>query len=216
MVSVLRVTCGFALAIATGVPLGLAVGASRTMRRLLGPTLAGATAISPIAWIPVAIIAFGMASPATVLYGPDAWQHGLLDQLRFAVVAVVWYGGFFPIVLNTAAGVDDVRAAHLEAITVLGGGRRARLTKVVWPSAAPSIVTGLRLGAGIAWRVIIAAEIFPGTRSGIGYTIAVATTMGEYRYVFAGVAIIAGIGIALDAALAMLARRVGGWRALQR
>lgn len=215
-ISLLRVTCGFILAVATGLPLGVLLGASRTARRIISPTLSAAVVISPIAWVPVAIIAFGLSSPATIAFGRDHWQHGLLDQLRFAIVAVIWYGAFFPIVINTAAGVAGVRTSHVEAVRVLGGTRRDVLWKVVLPSAAPQMVTGLRLGVGIGWRVIIAAEIFPGTRSGIGYMIAVAGQMAEYRYVFANILLIGAIGLSLDAALRVLDRRVCSWQRAQR
>ncbi|MFP4052272.1 MAG: ABC transporter permease [Phycisphaerae bacterium] len=215
-VSILRVLCGFALAVLTGIPVGLMIGGSRTLREIFAPVISGATAISPIAWIPVAIIVFGFASPATALFGRNHWQHDLLDQLRFAIIAVIWYGGFFPIVVNTAAGVSAVRRSHVEVVRVLGGSRWDVLRRVVLPSAAPSIVTGLRLGAGIAWRVIIAAEIFPGTRSGVGYMIAVAGQMNEYRYVFANIIVIAVIGVSIDALLYLAARRVGRWQEMQR
>jgi NitT/TauT family transport system permease protein len=215
-VTLLRVVLGFALAVASGIPTGLLVGGVRPVRDALSPALAAATTISPIAWIPVAIIVFGLASPASVLFGPDSWRFGLLEQLRFAIIAVIWYGGFFPIVLNTAAGVAGVKRSHIEAVRVLGAGPAAVLGKVILPSALPEIITGLRLGVGIAWRVIIAAEIFPGTRSGLGYMIAVASAQGEYQYVFAGILIIAAIGIVLDGVFRLLARRVGRWKGLQR
>jgi NitT/TauT family transport system permease protein len=216
LVSVIRVTLGFALAVVTAVPIGLAVGRWRPARDLLAPLIAGGNVISPIAWIPVAIIVFGFASPATLLAGDEHWKMGILDQLRFAIIAVIWYGGFFPIVVNTADGVAGVRRSHLEAVRVLGASRRQVLRRVVLPSAAPQILTGLRMGAAIAWRVIIAAEIFPGTRSGLGYTIAVAGQMYEYEYVFASILVIATIGMSLDGLLRLAHRRVGHWQEAQR
>jgi NitT/TauT family transport system permease protein len=216
IVSVLRVTLGFSLAVVTAVPIGLAVGRWRPARDLLAPLIAAGNVISPIAWIPVAIIVFGFASPATVLAGDEHWRMGILDQLRFAIVAVIWYGGFFPVVVNTADGVAGVRRSHIEAVHVLGGSRWQVLRRVVLPSAAPQILTGLRMGAAIAWRVIIAAEIFPGTRSGLGYTIAVAGQMYEYEYVFASILVIAAIGMSIDGLLRLLHRRVGHWQEAQR
>lgn len=118
--SVLRpVLCGFALAVATAVPVGLLMGRCRWAMSLFSPTLAAAMVISPVAWMPVAIITFGLASPATVLYGDEARRHGVLDQLRFAILAVVWFGGFIPIVVNTAAGARSVRESYVESARVL-------------------------------------------------------------------------------------------------
>lgn len=167
-VSVLRVALGFGLACLSGIPVGVLVGRSRTAREMLSSTIAAAMVISPVAWIPIAILVFGLASPATLLAGDEAWQYGLLDQLRWAIMAVIWIGAFFPIVLNTAGGVLGTRESHVEAARVLGASRRQVLWSVVLPSAAPSIMIGLRMGGGIAWRAIIAAEIFPGTRGGLG------------------------------------------------
>jgi NitT/TauT family transport system permease protein len=215
-ISVLRVVCGFGLAAVTAIPIGLWVGRSRTAMDMLSPTMAAAMVISPIAWIPVAIIAFGLSSPATALYGDEHWRFGLLDQLRFAIVAVIWLGAFFPIALNAAGGAKRVREAHIEAARVFGATRRQVLAKVVLPGAAPSIVTGLRVGGGIAWRVIIAAEIFPGTRGGLGYMIATAHEQASYEYAFASIIVIGAIGLALDGLLLLAEHRVGRWQPKER
>jgi len=216
LVSVLRVVCGFGLAAVTAIPIGLWVGRSQTAMDMLSPTMAAAMVISPIAWIPVAIIAFGLSSPATALYGDEHWRFGLLDQLRFAIVAVIWLGAFFPIALNAAGGAKRVREAHIEAARVLGATRGQVLAKVILPGAAPSIVTGLRVGGGIAWRVIIAAEIFPGTRGGLGYMIATAHEQASYEYAFASIIVIGAIGLVLDGLLRLAEHRVGRWQPKER
>ena len=216
LISVLRVVCGFGLAAMTAIPIGLLVGRSRTAMDMLSPTMAAAMVISPIAWIPVAIIAFGLSSPATALYGDEHWRFGLLDQLRFAIVAVIWLGAFFPIALNAAGGAKRVRETHIEAARVLGATRGQVLTKVILPSAAPSIMTGLRVGGGIAWRVIIAAEIFPGTRGGLGYMIATAHEQASYEYAFASIIVIGAIGLVLDGMLRLAEHRVGRWQPKER
>jgi len=82
--------------------------------------------------------------------------------------------------------------------------------------AAPSIMVGLRVGGGIAWRAIIAAEIFPGTRGGLGYMIATAHMQGAYEYAFASILVIAAIGLVLDGLLRLAAARVSRWQARQR
>ena len=90
------------------------------------------------------------------------------------------------------------------------------LTKVIIPSAAPAIVTGLRVGCGIAWRVIIAAEIFPGTRGGLGYMITTAHQQATYRYAFASILVIGAIGLVLDGLLRLAENRVSRWQPRER
>lgn len=211
-ISFARVLVGFALAALTGVPLGLLVGRFQRASDVVSPTLAAAMVISPVAWIPVTILVFGLTSPATALFGEEAWRHGLLDQLRFAIVAVIWLGSLFPIVLNTAAGARAVRESHVEAARVLGATRYQVLVKVILPSAGPAILTGLRVAGGIAWRVIVAAEMFPGTRGGLGYMITTAHTQASYEYAFASILVIGIIGLTLDGGLRLLAVSVGHWQ----
>lgn len=214
--SVVRVVCGFALAVLTAIPIGLVMGRWRPAADALSPTIMASMVVSPIAWMPVAIIIFGLASPATVLYGDNSWRHGLLDGLRFAIVVVVWFGAFIPIAVNTASGVRNVRESHIEAARVLGASRSQLLRKVILPSAAPAIVTGLRLGGGIAWRVIIVAEIFPGTRGGLGYMITTAHEQASYEYAFASILVICAIGLVLDGVFHLAEARVARWRPKER
>jgi NitT/TauT family transport system permease protein len=216
LISVIRVATGFGLAVLTGVPLGILVGRSRRANDIFSPTISAAMVISPIAWLPVTILVFGLSSPASALYGDDAWRHGLLDQLRCAIVAVIWMGAFFPIVLNTADGARRVRHAHIEAARVLGATRLQVLSKVILPGAAPALFTGLRVAGGIAWRVIIAAEIFPGTRGGLGYMIATAHSQVAYEYAFAGILTIGAIGLVLDGFLRLLEKPFSHWQQRER
>lgn len=215
-ISVLRVIFGFGLALVTAVPVGLVLGRSAVMSELLSPTISVMMVISPVAWLPVTILVFGLASPATALYGDASWEYGFLDQLRFAVIAVIWLGAFFPIAINTATGARGVRDAHLEAVRVLGARRWQTVTKVILPGAAPAILAGLRLGGGIAWRVIIAAEVFPGTRSGLGYMITAAHAQADYAHAFAAILVIAAIGLTLDGTLRLAAAMVGHWQPKER
>ena len=125
-------------------------------------------------------------------------------------------GAFFPIVLSTAGGAAGVRDAYIETVRVFGANRRQALLKVIVPAAAPSIVTGLRVGGGIAWRVIIAAEIFPGTRGGLGYMITTAHEQASYEYAFASIIVIGAIGLILDGLLRLAGAGVSRWQPKER
>jgi ABC-type nitrate/sulfonate/bicarbonate transport system permease component len=215
-VSVLRVALGLGLAILIGLPLGLLMGLSQHLRDAFSSLLALTMAVSPIAWLPIAIIIFGLSSPASLIAGDDAWRYATLDRLRFAVVAVIALGAIWPILLNTAGGVRQVRECYCEHVRLIGGSRWDVLRLAVWPGALPSVATGLRMAAAIAWRVIVAAEIFPGTRSGLGAMIATAHEVGEYQYAFAAIIVIAAIGLSLDTLFRLLEGRLSRWRRKER
>ncbi|MFW5839141.1 MAG: ABC transporter permease [Planctomycetota bacterium] len=216
LISLLRVVGGFALAAVTALPIGLLIGRWRPGREIFGPITAATLAVSPIAWLPIMVLVFGFASPASIIAGADHWRYDLLDQLWLAYLAVIWVGAFFPMTLQIAAGTAAVRASYLEAASVWDASPLQRLTKVILPAALPSILSALRLGAGISWRVIIAAEVFPGTRGGLGYMIVNAQAGAEFQYAFAAILVIAAIGLCFDAILALAARRFGRWQVQQR
>ena len=215
-ISVLRVLIGFVAAALTGVPLGILVGSSRIARSIVSPVVEVFRPICPIAWLPVAIIVFGFASAGSLLWGDSAWRHDLLSQIQVAMVFIIWWGAFFPIILNTVAGVEGVRTLYLEAARTLGANRRQAFVKVVLPASLPSIMTGLRLGMGLAWMVIVAAEIFPGTRAGLRYMIVTAHQVAQYEYAFASIIAIGVMGLVINSGMQYISNRVSRWEALER
>ena len=216
LVSLLRVAAGFLLALVTAVPLGVLVGRSPFFRALLGPLVEAGRPICPVAWLPLTVLVFGFSSAGTLLFGEGGWRHGLLDQVQLAMVAVIWWGAFFPIFVNTAHGVRSVRKLHVETALSLGAGPVQLLRLVILPSALPSIMAGVRIGVGTAWMVIVAAEFFPGTKAGLGYLITTAHQLAQYEYAFASIAVIAAVGIGANALLFRLEERVGRWQAKER
>jgi len=146
--SVGRVFGGFAVAAALAVPLGLAMGTSARVERALDPLVESFRPIAAIAILPLAILWLGTGTAAAV--------------------AIVAYAAFFPIVINTVAGAQRVPATLLRAAATMGLGRAATLRTVVIPSALPSIGTGLRIGMGVAWTAIVAAELAVGAKAGGG------------------------------------------------
>ena len=216
MISLIRVLCGFGLAALTAVPLGLLVGRVRVVREIVAPTVELVRPICPIAWLPVLIIAFGLSSVGSLLYGDLAWRHDLLDHIGLAMVAITWYGAFFPIFVSTVHGVTHVKTLFLEVAATNGATKAQTFRHVVLPAAMPAIVAGLRIGMGTAWMVIVAAEFFPGTKSGVGYMITTSHEVSEYQYAFASIAVIGALGILINAVLGRIERRVGRWQARER
>ena len=215
-ISLARVLIGYVLAVICAVPLGLAAGRIKPIRQLITPLVELARPICPIAWLPLAIILFGLSSLGTTFWGQQAWRHGFLNQIQWAMVAIIWWGAFFPVFLATMHGCERVRRLHVEAARVLGAGRQGVFLHVVFPSALPSILSGMRVGLGIAWMVIIAAEIFPGTRAGLGYMITTAHQVAEYEYAFACIVVIGLLGYGMDFIFRRLTGGLGRWTSRER
>ena len=155
-----RVFLGFAVAAAVAVPLGLAMGAVRAVERNLDPLVESFRPVAAIAILPLAILWFGTGTPAAVF--------------------IVAYAAFFPLIINTVAGVKRVDRRLVDAARTMGVGRLAILRTVVVPGALPQIGVGLRLALGVAWTAIIAAELAVGAKSGGGGT----GGIGQMMFVF--------------------------------
>jgi len=198
------------------VPLGLLVGRFRTCREIFSPIFEMGRPICPVAWLPVLILLLGDASAATMLYGEDAWKHSLLSEVPWAMVVVIWWGAFFPIFVNTVHGVTHVKALYIEVARTNGATPFQIFRHVILPGAMPAIVAGLRIGVGVAWMVIVAAEFYPGTSAGLAYMITTADDVAKFQYVFACIIVIGVLGLLTNVGLRRLEARVGRWQARDR
>jgi NitT/TauT family transport system permease protein len=189
--SLVRVAIGYGAAVALGVPLGLWIGWSRTLATALNPLIQLLRPISPIAWIPVAIVFFGIGNLAPIF--------------------LVFLGALFPIVVAAQNGVSAVPRMYLRAGRNFGLSPAQMLRRVLLPAALPQILSGLRIALGIAWLVVVAAEMIA-VDSGLGYLIIDARNAGKrYDLVVAGMLLIGATGLVLDLA----ARRLERLRALR-
>jgi NitT/TauT family transport system permease protein len=184
--SLRRVAVGFGLATLIGVPLGLALGWYPAANRVLNPTLQILRPISPIAWIPVAIIFFGIGDRAATF--------------------LVFLGAFFPIVVASVSGVSGVPQVFRRAGSNFGLKPYQILSRVVFPAALPQILVGLRIALGIAWLVVVAGEMIA-VDSGLGYLVIDSRNSGKrYDLVVAAMLIIGIIGLALDSIFRLVER----------
>lgn len=213
-ISLFRVLFGFTLAVIICVPLGLLMGTSRTVFRLVNPLVELFRPLCPIAWIPFAMAFFGVTR-VPQLFG-IRYSDTILDSVQVGMVFIIFWGGLFPILLNTIYGVSSVRSLWLETARILGASRRQIFKKVILPAAMPAIITGLRLGLGICWMVIIAAEMLPGSDSGIGYLIIYSYELAEMDILVAGMVVIGIIGLVMNRGLQLISNRVSHWQALER
>ena len=191
--SLMRVACGFLLAVVIGVPLGILCGWSKTLRDMLTPIIETLRPIPPLAWIPLAILWFGIG-------------------LRSAAF-IIFLGCLFPILLSTVSGVLSVDAILINAARTLGADDRQIFLKVLLPGATPAIYTGLRIGLGIGWMTLVAAE-FTGVKSGygLGYMIMTARDIQRPDMVLAGMVIIGLTGFLLDCGIRLMEARALRWR----
>lgn len=188
-----RVLAGVLLAVVLGCPLGLALGASRRVQIVLMPLVDFVRPIPPLAWIPLAIIWFGIGFGSAVF--------------------LIFLGAFFPIVLGTCSGVRGIDPLLADAVRALGGSRRDIWLKVLLPGAMPSVLTGVKVGLGIGWMTLVAAE-FTGVRQGygLGYMIMSARDLQRLDVVVAGMVGIGLVGLALEWALGRLYNRLLRWQ----
>jgi len=191
--SLFRVGTGFLLAVTVAVPLGLWMGWVKGAYITLNPLFQMLRPISPIAWIPIAILWFGVGNLSPIF--------------------LIFISSVFPMVVQTIAGVHTIEKRYLRAAANFGVSRATLFRQVVIPAVLPQIIVGMRIGLGVAWLVVVAAEMIA-LRSGLGYLIIDSRNAGNrYDLVIAGMIIIGLIGLLLDGLMRLLeGLRVVRWR----
>ncbi|KQQ39892.1 ABC transporter permease [Methylobacterium sp. Leaf125] len=188
--SLSRVYGGFGLAVLFALPLGLLIGRVPLMRQLLDPTFQILRPVPVTAWLPLAMILFGL--------GPRSAYF------------LVFLGAFYPILVNTIFGVRSVEPRLFEAASMLGCRGSAQFARVVLPAALPSIFTGLRLGLGFAWVVIVVGEM-TGVQTGLGAIIMEARQLSRTEIVICGMIVIGVAGFLSDRIVMGIGRRLLAW-----
>ena len=190
IMSISRVYGGFLLATSVAVPLGLLIGRVLLARQMLDPMLQMLRPIPVTAWLPLSMIIFGLG-------GTSAFS-------------LVFLGAFFPILLNTVFGVRNVDPKLFEAAAMLGCQGTNVFRRVVLPAALPSIFTGLRLGHGFAWMVIVVGEM-TGVPEGLGAVIMDARTLSRTDLVICGMIVIGIAGFLSDKLITLVSSRMLSW-----
>ena len=209
-VSLLRIVTGFTLAVIVAVPVGTILGGVAPLRRLCEPVIEILRPICPIAWIPFAIAIFKITTlPESLGLG---YTETIFDHLQLGMIFVIFWGAFFPILINTLDGVAGVRKNYIKLAAMLGAGKLQLLIKVALPAASPMILTGLRQGIGLCWFVIIAAEMLPGSEVGIGYLLMYAADQSAMNIVVASIIIIGIIGAGFNFLMIFASRKFLRWQ----
>jgi len=191
--SLYRVALGYAIAALLAIPLGLLMGWSPKFLRMIRPLFELVRPIPPLAWIPIAILWFGIGIKSAAF--------------------IIFLGAFFPILLNTISGVLSIHPILIEAARTLHAREKDIFLKVLLPGAVPSIFVGMRIGIGIGWMTLVAAE-FTGVKEGygLGYMIMTARDIQRPDEILAGMLVIGVIGLLIDIGLRATESRMIRWR----
>jgi NitT/TauT family transport system permease protein len=188
--SLYRVVVGFAIGAALALPLGLAMGASRIVHAWLNPLFQLLRPIPPIAYIPLSILWFGLGNAPAIF--------------------LIALGAFFPVLVNTITGVRQVDGIYLRAARNLGAGAPTMFLRVILPAAVPYILTGMRIGIGTAFIVVIVSEMLA-VNNGLGFRILEARENFWSDKVIAGMITIGILGLAIDAGMSQLNNYLLRW-----
>lgn len=189
--SLIRIFAGFAAACVLGIPLGLAMGLWPKLYNRTRAIIEPIRFIPPIAWIPMAIVM-------------------LVGFSRYAFL--IWLGAFFPIFITTLLSVTRVNPLHVNVVKVFGAKRSYIIRKIVIPSVLPDIATGMRVGLGIAWMCIVAAEMIGGEMVGIGRLILKYAELIRMGEIIVGMLIIGVIGFIMNEIFIVIEARIFRWR----
>ncbi|MET1077728.1 MAG: nitrate ABC transporter permease [Pseudomonas sp.] len=181
-----RVGLGFGLATLVGIPLGFAIGRFAFLAGMLAPIISLLRPVSPLAWLPIGLLVFEAAGPASI------W--------------VIFISAIWPIILNTAAGVASVPQDYLNVARVLKLNEWKVLTRILFPAVLPHLMTGVRLAMGVAWLVIVAAEMLTGG-IGLGFWVWDEWNNLNVEHILIAIILVGLIGLLLEQGLSLLARR---------
>ena len=188
--SLTRILVALLAAVIIGVPVGIAMGLSPTVRGILDPLIELYRPVPPLAYLPLMVIWFGIGETSKIL--------------------LIYLAIFAPVAMSALAGVKSAQQVRIRAAQSLGASRAQVLLFVILPRALPAILTGLRIGLGVGWSTLVAAELIAATR-GLGFMVQSAGEFLATDVVLAGIAVIAAIAFGLELGLRALTRRLTPW-----
>jgi nitrate/nitrite transport system permease protein len=187
LASLRRVALGFGAAALIGIPLGFVIGRFRFLGDAAGPVISLLRPVSPLAWLPIGLLLFRSAEPSAI----------------FAIfICSIW-----PMIVNTASGVQQVPREYLDVARVLRLSEWTVFRRILLPASLPQVLTGVRLSVGIAWLVIVAAEMLTGG-VGIGFWVWDEWNNLNVEHILIAIFVIGAVGLLLEQALLLLARRL--------
>ncbi|MCE0802245.1 taurine ABC transporter permease TauC [Buttiauxella sp. A2-C1_F] len=188
--SLLRILTALLAAVLIGIPVGIAMGLSPTVRGILDPLIELYRPVPPLAYLPLMVIWFGIGETSKIL--------------------LIYLAIFAPVAMSTMAGVRSAKQVRIRAAEALGASRAQIVWYVILPGAMPEILTGFRIGLGVGWSTLVAAELIAATR-GLGFMVQSAGEFLATDVVLAGIGVIAVIAFCLELGLRALQRRLTPW-----
>ena len=185
-----RILVALLAAVIIGIPVGIAMGLSPTVRGILDPLIELYRPVPPLSYLPLMVIWFGIGETSKIL--------------------LIYLAIFAPVAMSALAGVKSAQQVRIRAAQSLGASRAQVLWFVILPGALPEILTGLRIGLGVGWSTLVAAELIAATR-GLGFMVQSAGEFLATDVVLAGIAVIAVIAFRLELGLRALQRRLTPW-----
>jgi nitrate/nitrite transport system permease protein len=186
LMSLQRVGIGFGLAALVGIPLGFAVGRFKFLADMAAPVIAILKPVSPLAWLPIGLLVFKAANPAAIY--------------------VIFVCSLWPMIVNTAVGVRQIPQDYLNVARVLNLSEWKVFTKILFPAVLPYMITGVRLSVGVAWLVIVAAEMLTGG-VGIGFWVWDEWNNLKVEHIIIAIVTIGVVGLVLEYSMVVLAKR---------
>ena len=186
-----RVFLGYAIGVGLGVPLGLAMGMNRIFHGVSFPLLEVLRPIPPLAWVPLSI-----------LFWPTMEQ---------TIVSIIFLGAFFTVVLNVLGGVEAIDVTYRRAALSMGARPWHLFWRIVLPATAPSILTGMAVGMGLTWEIVVAAEMIASIQAGLGFMMWQAYVGGNIELIIVSMASIGLAGLLSSTAIWVLGRRLTPW-----
>jgi len=186
LMSLGRVGIGFGMAALIGIPLGFMIGRFRFLARMTSPIISLLRPVSPLAWLPIGLLVFKAANPAAI------W--------------VIFISSIWPMIVNTAVGVREVPQDYLNVAKVLNLSEWKVFTRILFPAALPFVLTGIRLSIGVAWLVIVAAEMLTGG-VGIGFWVWDEWNNLNVEHIIIAIFVVGIVGLLLEQMLMLIARR---------
>jgi nitrate/nitrite transport system permease protein len=186
LASLSRVGLGFSMAALIGIPLGFMIGRFEFLSRMTAPVISLLRPVSPLAWLPIGLLVFKAANPASI------W--------------VIFISAIWPMIINTAVGVSKVPQDYMNVAKVLNLSEWKIITKILFPSVLPYMMTGVRLSIGTAWLVIVAAEMLTGG-VGIGFWVWDEWNNLNVEHIIIAIFVVGIVGLLLEQALILIAKK---------